>query len=1127
MEGDRWRQIDKIFHDLIEQTPEQRASLLDRLCADDPSLKKEVEELIQAYERSGSFLDSTAPAPVAGSLFGRTLGSFEVKALIGCGGMGEVYRAHDTKLKRDVAIKVLPEEFSRDAERVSRFQREAEALASLNHPNIAAIYDLEEANDCRFLVLELVEGETLAARLKRGPIPQEAVQIAKQVADALSAAHERGVVHRDVKPANIMLTPRGQVKVLDFGLAKRTASEGLPSDTSTQSLAQSGVVLGTVEYMSPEQALGHRLDHRTDLFSLGIVLYEMSTGRVPFSGSTAMEVINYIINKEPPPPTRLNSNISPGLEQIISRCLSKRVASRFQTARELLDDLEKSERDRKSTSRPFSPDHNLPQQLTRFIGRQREIAEVQKLVAQARIVTLTGSGGVGKTRLALQAALDSMNEFRDGVWFVDLASLSEPSFVHQTVASAIGVREESGRSILKTLTDYLERKNLLLVLDNCEHLINACAQLADGLLRTSKSLHILATSRESLRIAGESVFRVPSLALPDAQRLPAAERLSEYEAIQLFIDRACSVRPGFALTAQNAQVLAQVCIRLDGIPLAIELAASRVTVLSVDQIHARLNDQLNLLTGGSRTALPRQQTLRAATDWSYNLLSPAEKTLFHRLAVFSGGWTLEAAEAICIGHGLEQARVLELLSGLVDKSLVLTEERRGQPRYQLLATILQYGQERLSQTVEARPIRRRHAEFFLAFAEEGEAKMQGPDQSIWLDRLSAEHDNMRVVLKWALTEDAEVGLRLAGILKEFWDILGHWTEARKWFEELLTREGAMTRTAERAKALNAASRFARLEDDHVSARRFSEEALSISREFGDKREVAQSLRGLGSLALRQCDYETARALHEESLAIQRKLNDKREIAISLRILTGTALCQSDYIAARLMGEESLSIFRELGDKRGIATSLLNLSAVAIPQGDYASAHSLLEENLAIRRQLGDKLGIAHSLNGLGAVAQRRRDYTEARALYEESLALHRALGNKRGIADALTNLAKVVQRGADYLTARALHTESLTIRRELGETAGIAESFEELAALSLLQGLNERAVHLWAAAKALRELGGIPRSLDDADDHSSRVNAARAALGEDDFAAAWAEGDAMTLDRAVAYALQDEAIKLR
>jgi predicted ATPase len=647
------------------------------------------------------------------------------------------------------------------------------------------------------------------------------------------------------------------------------------------------------------------------------------------------------------------------------------------------------------------PRHNLPQSLTRFIGREREIATASEQLAKSRLLTLTGIGGLGKTRLALEVAREAAPDYLDGVWLVELAALAEPGLVPQQVAASLGLREEPGRALIETLTDYLQPRQLLLVLDNAEHLIQACADLVQRLLSACPDLRILATSREALRVPGEQVSRLPTLGAP-VPPPPPVEQLTQYEAVRLFIDRAVLSQPAFAVTNQNAPAVAAICHRLDGIPLALELAASRVKLLSPEQIMARLEDRFRLLTGGSRTVLPRQQTLRAALDWSYDLLTEGERALLQRVSVFAGGFRLEAAEAVCADEAIEAVAVLDLLGQLSDKSLVQVEDAVDEARYRLLETIRQYGAEKLRGAGEEGALRARHRDWYLALAEEAEPELRGPRQGEWLVRLAEEHENLRAALVWTSEqEEGEAGLRLGAALWWFWMVRGYMTEGRARLATLLGSAGAAARTAARARALN----------------------------------------GAGALAQCQGEYEAARALYEESLAI--------------------------------------------------------------------------------RRELGDQHGIADSLNNLGILASDQGEYEAARALYEESLAIRRELGNQQGIAGSLNNLGNVAYSQGEYEAARALNEESLAICRELGDQRGIAYGLEGVAAAAGAQGQPERAALIFGAAEALREVLGAPLTPSDRAEYDRYVAAARAALDEAAFAAAWAEGRALPLDQAIAIALDE------
>jgi predicted ATPase/class 3 adenylate cyclase len=592
--------------------------------------------------------------------------------------------------------------------------------------------------------------------------------------------------------------------------------------------------------------------------------------------------------------------------------------------------------------------HNLPLPLTSFVGRERELATTRALLAAHRLVTLTGAGGVGKTRLALEAAGALAPAYPDGVWLAELAALADPALVPQAVAAAAGVREQPGWPLLTTLADALRPKRLLLVLDNCEHLVEACARLADALLRACPDLRVLATSREALGVAGETPYRVPSLALPDPARPPPVGALVDYEAVRLFVERAAVAQPAFALTAHNAPAVAQVCCQLDGIPLALELAAARLTVLPVEQVAARLDQRFRLLTGGSRTALPRQQTLRAAIDWSYALLSEPEREVFHRLSVFAGGWTLEAAEAVCAGGALAAEDVLERLARLVDRSLVVAEVGDGPVRYRLLETLRQYGRERLVASGEAEAVGARHAAYYQALAEAAAPALRGPEQTAWLDRLATEHDNLRAALRRALERgDAPRGLRLGRALWWFWYLRGHYREGWTLLAALLALPAGPDLAAARAALLRGTGLLARVTGAYPAARGALEEGVGLARQGGDPRQLAELLAALGFVARLQEDYATARSCLEEALDLARAAGHSWFVANALNHLGELALeADRDAEAAWRLYEQSLALYRQLGDPRMLAVVLVGRGRVARARGDGPGARAALAEALA-------------------------------------------------------------------------------------------------------------------------------------------------------------------------------------
>ncbi|HLJ61564.1 MAG TPA: tetratricopeptide repeat protein [bacterium] len=635
--------------------------------------------------------------------------------------------------------------------------------------------------------------------------------------------------------------------------------------------------------------------------------------------------------------------------------------------------------------------HNLPRQLDSFVGRARELAEVKRLLSTTGLLTLTGAGGCGKTRLALQLARDVLADHADGVWLVELAALTEPELVPHAVAHVLGVREDSDRPLIDTLVDHLRARRLLLILDNCEHLIAACAVVAEQLLRACRSLTVLATSREPLRIPGEIVWKVPSLSFPEHQPLPSSDTLTEYEAIRLFVDRATAARPAFALTPQNAAPVATICRRLDGIPLAIELAAARTQVLSVEQIAARLNDRFRLLGGANRTTLPRHQTLQGAMDWSYALLLEGERVMLRRLSVFAGGWTVEAAQAVCTDDG-DPSDVLDLLTGLVLKSLVLVGEQGGQARYRFLDTVRQYAWERLVESGEGDLFRARHLAWSVRLAETAEPELVGAGQVEWLNRLEAEHDNLRVALDWSLDSNAsEEGMRLASAARRFWYSRGYLAEGRRWLAALLdgSRGGAPVL---RAKALRAVGELAFLQADYAYCRRVYEEGLALWRQQGDAQGIATLLSDLAALAFSQEDFRAAHDLYQESLGLRREMGDTSGVAVSLHNLGRVVHREGNLTAARELMEEALALSRQLGDKQNVAGALTNLGFIAFSRHDYAAARSLFEEGLTMQEELGDRRRIAYSLMGFAFLAAAQGHARRAARLFGTEDALREAIG---------------------------------------------------------------------------------------------------------------------------------------
>jgi predicted ATPase/transcriptional regulator with XRE-family HTH domain/Tfp pilus assembly protein PilF len=774
--------------------------------------------------------------------------------------------------------------------------------------------------------------------------------------------------------------------------------------------------------------------------------------------------------------------------------------------------------------RPTPPPGNLPLALTSFIGQEQAQAKVRHLLSTHRLVTLTGAGGCGKTRLALQVAGTLTTTYPDGVVLAALAPLADPAQVCATVVETLHLPEDPGRPALATLVAHLRERHMLLVLDNCEHVVSACAELAAALLRACPQVRLLATSREDLGVAEEQLYRVPSLSLPSDMHRPLAE-IAASEAVLLFVERAQTHAGDFALTAANAAFVAEICARLDGIPLAIELAAARVPLLSAQDIATRLDDCFRLLTGGPRTALPRQQTLRATMDWSYDLLGEPERALLRRLSVFAGGWTLAAAEAICddppaaAPHGCRAETAapaaqpgaldtLDLLTQLVNRSLVIADDHGTNARYRLLEIMRQHARERLQARDDAAAVQWRHARYYLALAEEAETALTGPDQIPWLARLTLEHDNLRAALHWARqVGDVAFALRLAGALWRFWQVRGYVSEGRHWLESLLAladSTGAQIPAAVQARACDGAGALARMQGDYAQASALCLRALQLCRAAGDLPGVCASLNRLGLIAYQQ-------AAHAQAIA---------------------------YF------EESLSAYRDLGDTLGIANVLNNLGMVAEDQGASQRAASCYEASLALFRELGNGRNCATVLNNLGGLLMQREDYQGALSHFEESLSLFRALEDRGGMALVLEHLGQVAARQRRLEPAEACHRRSLALARDLGNRELIAWNLQDLAALAMLRwrdasagdadpatapaslaephpppGWPLRAARLFGAAAGLRDALGAPLPSAERPWYDALTLEARHVLGADAYAGAWAAGQALPLEDAIAYAL--------
>lgn len=739
--------------------------------------------------------------------------------------------------------------------------------------------------------------------------------------------------------------------------------------------------------------------------------------------------------------------------------------------------------------------NNLPVQLTSFIGRQRELSEVIRLLAATHLLTLTGPGGTGKSRLSLQAAAEVLPDFPDGAWLVELAPLSEPENILPAVASIFNIREQPELTLQAALIDFLGPKNVLLLLDNCEHLIEACAEIASTLLRACPQLRIIASSREPLGIAGETSLHVPSLSLPPQDGMADERELLKFEAVHLFVDRAGAVQPGFALTAQNAGAILQICRRLDGIPLAIELAAARVKLFSPEEIAARLDNRFRLLTGGSRTALPRQQTLKALIDWSYELLAEEERALFRALSVFAGGWTFAAAEAIC------EQDVLEGLTNLVNKSLVLAEEDEQEHarRFRFLETIRQYASDRLLESGEAQLARDQHMKFFAVFAAQADRGLMGPEQRQWIQRLDRELDNLRAALEWAIERDPELALQVSGDLALFWGRRGYISEGRRWLQESIRRVASLS-------------------------------AASGEENRRRKQAQARAFMGLGSLFLVEGQYPAAIDPLETSIALAREIRDLNTLSHALGILGLIRQLIGDMDQARSLAEESYKIGQEVQDGAGITMGMTVLGMQMMMRGeDFETSQRFIRGIIERLRAQGNEWFAATALYGLGMLHLTQGNPITGRARMQEGYEIFREMGDRQFTNITRSALADFDRLEGDHEQAIRRYQESAEEWRKLGNLGGVARCLECIAFVRGAQArenpgqrqsnLLHQAAILYGAADSIRQISGAQMRANEELEYEDELAKTRSLMNVDDLNAAWSIGQAMDQERALEFAL--------
>lgn len=910
------------------------------------------------------------------------LGGYIVERELGRGGMGVVYLARDPRLDRLVAIKALNEELGEHPERLARFEREARTLAAINNPNIAIVYGMGEELGRQLLVMEYVPGQNLGDYIKRpGRLSiEEACATCVQIAHGLESAHELGIVHRDLKPANVRVREDGAVKVLDFGLAKpeQEMRALLGDDAETLSMAPTaeGRIMGTAGYMSPEQARGKPVDKRADIWAFGAVLFECLSGQRAFRGETPMDAIVALLEKDPPWQA-LPEATPPRLRELLGRCLEKDPRKRLRDIGDARIDLEgvlgtrgrpdprrfmagghiggRSPRDDadpgSDTSRTGSAGHfvsvgstvdtRLPASLTSFVGRDTDLKKIGDILSDARLVTLTGAGGYGKSRLAIEAARAFRDRFRDGGWYLDLAPIEDPELIGGELVGVFGLPDSGGREATAVLAEALADRELLLVIDNAEHLGKETAREVHRLLQVSPGLRAIVTTREPLGIAGEWVYRVGVLAIPPRNESDDFEAVADCESVRMFVDRARAAKPGFTLTASNAPHISEICRRLDGVPLAIELAAARTKLLGPDQIAERLKDRFKLLR--SRTGDPRQQTLLSAIEWSYEQLESVEREALERLSVFRGGATLEAAEAVLSAAGgeteIEEWEVLDLLEHLVDKSMVVVDDSPGQgiagePQYRVLESIRDYAIERLEDDGSLERSSDAHLAWCARFATRAEAQLQGSDQTDWFDRLEREQANLRAALDFVFEtptpERVELGRRIGAGVWRFWAACGRVAEGRRLLIRLDKASEGMEPAASWAQIREGIGSIATITGDLVHAVAYGRAGLELARHNGDQRTIAGLLACLGAACLGDLIPTRAHDYYEESLQIRRAMGDRVRTADSLR---GVAMCMLQLGEA----DRAISYLRDAEQTlRGVGGGL-QLAAIHIGFAEHAIA----------------------------------------------------------------------------------------------------------------------------------------------------------------------------------------------
>ena len=1037
-------------------------------------------------------------------------GPLQAIAKIGEGSFGEVYRALDPVLEREVALKL--HRLAGDAAR-SAFAphiEEARKLARVRHPNVLTVHGVEVHDGRAGMWTDFVQGETLEERIaSAGPLGvDEIAAIARDLCRALAAVHGADIVHGDIKAANVMRERDGRIILMDFGAgsylhrtisAEPSAAGGDPESASNPPTPTARKLIGTPLVMAPELLDGSDPNVRSDIYAVGVLLFRLATGRHPIEASTAEE----LVQRHEEPRRVFLWEVRPDLPETFARAIEKalapRAGDRYADATEMGIIL--------AASLGASPGHlgaaagavrNSIRFSTRFIGRERELAAARKLVVESPVVTFVGPGGSGKTRLAARLSEELAGAFPGGVCFVELADITPAIPLEAEIARAIGICEEPTRPLREMLVEHLAGAARLLVLDNCEQILDESRAFCEFIRQQCPNVHLIATSRQALGVMEERIYHTPPLTIPPspARGRPHGLEITESEAVRLFIDRAVRNRPDFSLTEANAPHVAEICRRLEGIPLAIELAAARVRVLGTETLASRLEESFRLLSGGD-TGPAHHSTIEASIDWSYRLLEDPERRLLRRLAVFAGAWSIEAAETVCTDDPdqpgeIAHVSILDLLTSLVEKSLVTFEVPREDrtdtgtggaangSSYRIPEMIRQFALDALIRSGQADALRSRHLAYFLRITEEMGQRIYGEEQESILPFLESQQDNYRAAIRWSMTEtgDIDAGLRIAALIRRFWFVRGYITEGRRLLDELIaTGRGT---PENRANAIVSSAGLAWSIGDAATSKRLAMEALRIREEIGSADGQIPALAILGTIASDEGDYERARTLLEKALAIRRgspNLPSLASITCNLGVLCAR---EGDLQAASRYYEEAYTAMIEMGDLPSAATLLMNFSATA--------------------RDLGD--------------------LPRAKELALESVKIFRTSENRRGLPSAVHNLARVHQAEGDLVTARERMLESLAVARDAGDRHTISDIVESIAQLWVADRRFDHAARLLGAAEVLREAYGQSIHPLGQAEHDRAVMSAREALGDEAFRMARAWGRAMDFDRAIAYAFE-------